>query len=334
MKPLQASAGLAAVAIVLGLGGCQAVKKPIDGAASALDRVFGQTAYTAEQREAIYQQGRAAKQGGDHADAASRFREAAEAGHAAAAFELGLAYNAGRGVEVDAEAAARWINRAAEGDEPAALYLIGAAYAAGNGVEKNSAKAAELLKRAAVQGHARAQYLLADAFYRGDGVDKDVNWAGRWYGKAALQGHAGAQTAYGAMWAAGLGMPKDAVEAYAWLSRGVEGGDQRAPALRDAVAKRMNGRQIAAARRRATEKLPSSIPQIADRPTIVYVQRVLARAGYAPGPVDGVIGPRTRSAIRRFQADNRKPRDGDISPALLEQLLESDRNRAPTADPS
>lgn len=38
-----------------------------------------------------------------------------------------------------------------------------------------------------------------------------------------------------------------------------------------------------------------------DRGHIAWVQEVLRRYGYAPGPVDGVIGPRTRGAVRWFQ---------------------------------
>lgn len=34
------------------------------------------------------------------------------------------------------------------------------------------------------------------------------------------------------------------------------------------------------------------------------MQRALARLGYQPGPVDGVVGPRTTAALRQFQACN------------------------------
>ncbi|HET6238234.1 MAG TPA: peptidoglycan-binding domain-containing protein [Acetobacteraceae bacterium] len=33
------------------------------------------------------------------------------------------------------------------------------------------------------------------------------------------------------------------------------------------------------------------------------VQAALRRLGYDPGPVDGIFGPLTRAAIRRFQQD-------------------------------
>ena len=56
------------------------------------------------------------------------------------------------------------------------------------------------------------------------------------------------------------------------------------------------------------------------REDIMAVQRALADLGYAPGPVDGVVGANTRSAIRRYQAAAGLPVNGKMSPALLEDL--------------
>lgn len=33
------------------------------------------------------------------------------------------------------------------------------------------------------------------------------------------------------------------------------------------------------------------------------IQEALHRLGYDPGPVDGIFGPLTRAAVRRFQQD-------------------------------
>jgi peptidoglycan hydrolase-like protein with peptidoglycan-binding domain len=51
------------------------------------------------------------------------------------------------------------------------------------------------------------------------------------------------------------------------------------------------------------------------------VQEALAAQGYDPGPVDGAIGPQTRTAIRDYQARNGLPADGEVSRALLASLL-------------
>jgi hypothetical protein len=38
--------------------------------------------------------------------------------------------------------------------------------------------------------------------------------------------------------------------------------------------------------------------------TVVEVQRGLARAGYYHGPIDGIMGPQTRRAIRAYERDH------------------------------
>lgn len=50
------------------------------------------------------------------------------------------------------------------------------------------------------------------------------------------------------------------------------------------------------------------------------VQRRLAAQGYNPGPIDGVIGAQTRSAISDFQADHALPITGQIDTPLLRSL--------------
>jgi hypothetical protein len=44
--------------------------------------------------------------------------------------------------------------------------------------------------------------------------------------------------------------------------------------------------------------------------TVVEVQRRLARAGYYHGPIDGIMGPQTRRAIRAYERDRGMPAYG------------------------
>jgi hypothetical protein len=53
---------------------------------------------------------------------------------------------------------------------------------------------------------------------------------------------------------------------------------------------------------------------------VVDVQRELAREGYDPGPIDGVMGGQTRGAIMAFQRDNGLMVTGRIDSKLLDQL--------------
>ena len=67
------------------------------------------------------------------------------------------------------------------------------------------------------------------------------------------------------------------------------------------------------------------------------VQQLLADLGYDPGPSDGVVGPKTRAAIRAFQADVGPPVDGQSSDALhtaLADAVSSGQNVAARSAPT
>ncbi len=53
-----------------------------------------------------------------------------------------------------------------------------------------------------------------------------------------------------------------------------------------------------------------------DRRLVAGTQSGLKDLGYYPGPVDGILGPRTRAAIRAFQKDHRLPVDERPTQAL------------------
>ena len=53
---------------------------------------------------------------------------------------------------------------------------------------------------------------------------------------------------------------------------------------------------------------------------VAIAQQRLAAKGYDPGPVDGKLGRKTVTAIKDFQGDIGLPRDGKVSPQLLDQL--------------
>lgn len=58
------------------------------------------------------------------------------------------------------------------------------------------------------------------------------------------------------------------------------------------------------------------------------LQRLLAAKGYDIGKVDGILGPRTRAAIRDYQKEKRRRADGLPSPELLE-ILRTDASAGP-----
>jgi hypothetical protein len=59
---------------------------------------------------------------------------------------------------------------------------------------------------------------------------------------------------------------------------------------------------------------------------VVDIQRDLQRLGYDPGPIDGVLGPKTKSAIARFEGDQ-----GLAAGHPIEQLAKDAEKMADTA---
>ena len=277
----------------------------------------------AETPQEVYQRALELRKKGDHAASVTLLKEAAVEKHAAATYELGIAYNQGQGVRENTVKGARLMKQAARLGDSRAQYHVGAAYFHGTAGEKDLRKAAIYLGRASVQGHEKAQYLLARAFENGWGVPKDPAWAARWYGKAARRGHGPAQLAYGVVNSEGRGLPANRITAYAWLTLAIKNGtDGEALSLRKKVAAEMSVGAIAKAKARAAAFTPAANTVFADPPTVMYVQYSLKSLGYDVGGVDGILGPRTRKGILSLQASRKMEKDGEISPLFLGKLLQ------------
>ena len=51
------------------------------------------------------------------------------------------------------------------------------------------------------------------------------------------------------------------------------------------------------------------------------VQLTLKDSGFDPGPIDGILGPKTREAIKRFQIKNKLEPTGEIDEQTINQLF-------------
>ena len=70
-------------------------------------------------------------------------------------------------------------------------------------------------------------------------------------------------------------------------------------------------------------------------PRVRVMQRRLAKAGFSPGPIDGLYGPLTAHAVTRYQTAHHLPANGIADPATLTTLTHhSGRRRARTGPPS
>lgn len=68
------------------------------------------------------------------------------------------------------------------------------------------------------------------------------------------------------------------------------------------------------------QPLPQSASTRSVQPVVAAVQAVLADMGYQPGSIDGVIGPSTEEAIRRFQLRRALEPNGQITNDLLREI--------------
>ena len=64
----------------------------------------------------------------------------------------------------------------------------------------------------------------------------------------------------------------------------------------------------------------SAVRSVQPDKTVRHVQSLLAKQGYDPGPVDGLLGSRTVEAIREYQKAAGLPADGKISTRLIRSL--------------
>ena len=61
-------------------------------------------------------------------------------------------------------------------------------------------------------------------------------------------------------------------------------------------------------------------PHAADRRLVQRAQEFLAAQGFAPGPVDGLLGPKTRTAIKAFQAAEGLAATGELDDAFVAHM--------------
>ena len=164
----------------------------------------------------------------DYEEAVKWYRKAAEQGHAAAQYNLGVCYRNGIGISTDESEAVKWYRKAAEQGHAAAQYKLGVCYRNGRGVPTDESEAVKWYRNAAEQGHARAQFNLGWCYRNGRGIPTDESEAVKWYRKAAEQGHAAAQFDLGWCYENGRGVSKDESEAVKWYRKAAEQGDDSA----------------------------------------------------------------------------------------------------------
>jgi len=284
-----------------------------------------------------YNDALAAYNRGDYATAFHGFRRHAVQGDDRAQNNLGYMYSNGKGVPRNYAEAIRWYRRAANQGNAQAQFNLGFMHAHGKGLRRDYRAAVRWFRRAAGRGDATAQYNLGHMYRNGKGVLRNHGEAVRWYRRAARQGYAIAQANLGVMYENGAGVPRNLVQAHKWYSLAVSrfsASEKRLRSLairgRNRVARRMTPSALTRALRMArlwrpggktARPAPSPADDKVRRRRVAALQRALARLGYDPGPADGILGPKSRAAIRAFQASAGLPADGRVSKRLADAVI-------------
>ncbi|MEQ8400844.1 MAG: peptidoglycan-binding protein [Roseitalea porphyridii] len=254
------------------------------------------------------------------------------------------------GAESDPAALAEafdWYERAAELGYAPAQYRLGNFHEKGFGTERDIAAAKTWYQMAAEQGNASAMHNLAVLFASGADGAPDFDSAARWFLRAAELGVRDSQFNLGILSAKGQGMPQDLGESYKWFALAAQSGDEDAASKRDDIANVLRPDQLEQARGATALWKPKPVDQEVNvvsvpeawqtdgqrtaaaeplsgedmKRAIANIQAILNDQGYDAGPVDGIMGGKTREAIIAFQRDNGLEATGNVDQALVEKLL-------------
>jgi TPR repeat protein len=176
-----------------------------------------------------YQLGRGLDAAGEHDEAAELFRQAADAGHIAALYELGRHYERGEGLAKDLAEALRLYKDAAGRNDLYAATRLGVLYRDGIGVERDIRTAVDWLVKAARGGHTFAYNHLGYMYLEGNGVEKDDERAYRLFEASANAGDVYGFNNMGLMYERGAFVPADPAQAVIWYEKAARGGQPQAP---------------------------------------------------------------------------------------------------------
>lgn len=275
-------------------------------------------------------------------------RAAAEKGDPIALFEIGARFTQGRGVDVDLAAAVQWYKAAAERGLAPAEYRLANLYEKGSGIERNVEAAKNWYRKAAEAGNVSAMHNLAVLNAMGTEGTADYEAAAEWFEKAAAHGVHDSQFNLGILYAQGHGVPRDLTKSYKWFAIAAGSGDKDAAEKRDQVAAALDADALAKAKAEAeswkarpTDPAANAVDIPAEwsgkdthtasvdmTKAIRNIQAILNNNGFDAGPPDGIMGEKTRMAIKAFQKSVGQEPTGELTDALVRELL--DRNAAAT----
>jgi localization factor PodJL len=263
-------------------------------------------------------------------------RQAAAEGDARAQYAIALRYAQGQGTPQNLTEAAHWLERAASAGLAPAQYRLAAMYERGLGVAKDLGRARSWYQAAAEKGNVKAMHNLAVNASGREGGTADYALAAKWYGEAAAYGLADSQFNLGILAEHGLGIPANLQEAYKWFALAASGGDQEAAKRRELIKLQLDPASLAQAEQAvgawtAKDAVPEAnevaeAQEWADASPesnaslVTRTQGLLNKLGYEVGVPDGLMGARTREAIKSFERRNGLEETGKVTITLVTKL--------------
>ncbi len=267
--------------------------------------------------------------------------DAAKKGDPLAMFEIGAIYTEGRGVKADLAEAAKWYQRSADAGVIPAQYRLASLYEKGSGVARDLPKARTLYLQAAEKGNASAMHNLAVMLASGGASAPDFAAAGKWFGEAAEHGIRDSQFNLAILYARGNGVKQDLEESYKWFAVAARDGDTDAAQKRDEVGKALKPEQLKSAKAKFDAWKVTPLDAAANsvdvpdtwvgkgvktasvdmKKALRNIQAILNNNGFNAGKPDGEMGQKTVSAIKAFQKSIGQEPTGQITDALVKELL-------------
>ncbi len=257
---------------------------------------------------------------------------AAASGDPAALFELGTKrFNDG-----DKRGAAELMQRAADLGSAIAQYRLAKLYEKGEGVPRSVKESRRWTQSAADAGNVKAMHDLAVFYAEGEGGGPQSYVAAvEWFTKAANSGLLDSQYNLGVLYEQGLGVTANPAEAAVWFEIAGKNGDADGARRARDLMQRLSPAEADTARIRARAFSPMPTDAAANGQTgaksweaapsvlpaqVREVQRLLNLLNYDAGTPDGLMGSRTRAAIRSYESSRNMPVTGEVSPSLINAL--------------
>lgn len=218
----------------------------------------------------------------------------------------------------DYPAALAAYQKAAEAGGRYGQFMLASMYLAGQGTKRDLRMYLNWMRQSAERGYAPANYLMGMAY-----MASDSEAARQYFEKAASQEHGAAMHMLGLLHAGGTGVPQSDQEALRWFRRARASGYPVDPRMLTASGIQAYAQEVR--QRQAASSVRSAPASSSQKDLVREIQQRLVELGFDPGPVDGLLGQKTRAAITAFQRRQGLAADGRATPQVLDALKSATR---------